>query len=276
MIIIDSDNYKEHGIETLFFPGGEPHAKIPPELAGDVLLFLKLRTWNDAGIAACVVNALDRNTAINRLKVFLPYFPGARQDRSDGHAPMTVEIVSQLFHNARGSLHMFDPHSDAVNFWSAAKPWMPVDLDMPPLKGYVGIIAPDAGAVDRATAFRDRYCIGADVIRCSKRRDPTTGHLSGYEMPRLDNVGRYLIVDDICDGGGTFNLLSVAFSLDPIGARSELTMFVSHGIFSKGIEAISPKISHIMTTDSWCRLPNSDRLYVLPLRDLFSKIMGET
>lgn len=276
MIVIDSDNYKEHGIETLFFPGGEPHAKIPASLRGDVLLFLKLRTWNDVGIGACVANALDRKGEIGLLQVFLPYFPGARQDRSDGRAPMTVELVAHLFDSARGSLHVFDPHSDQVKFWSSAKSWMPADMDMPDFQDIVGIIAPDEGAVDRAMAFRNRYCADAKVILCTKHRDETTGYLSHYEMPELEKVGRYLIVDDICDGGGTFNLLSTAFSLDPIGARSELTMFVSHGLFSKGLDAISPRIAHIVTTDSWCQLPNSTRLNVLPLRDLFPKIMGAT
>lgn len=275
MKVIDSDNYAEHGIETLFFPGGEPHAKIPPGLAGSVLLFLKLRTWNDVGIAACVADALARSPPIDRIEVFMPYFPGARQDRHTNCAPLTVALSAALFDSIK-SLHVFDAHSEAVKHWTGANCWMPADIEMPALQGFAGIIAPDAGAVDRATAFRDRFGTEAEVIRCSKHRDPRTGRLSGYLMPPLERVGRYMIVDDICDGGGTFNLLATAFNQDAVGARSELMMFVSHGIFSKGLEAISPKISYIMTTDSWCRLPNSERLHVLPLKDLFPKILGET
>lgn len=273
-MIIDSDNYKAAGIETLFFPGGEPHAKIPASIKGDVLLFLKLRTWNDVGIAACVVNALDQNRAVGPLKTFVPYFPGARQDRTDGLAPLTVALVAQLL-NGASALHVFDPHSEAVSDWTGATAWMPKHLPMPHIVDYVGVIAPDEGAVDRATSFRDHFCEGVDIIRCAKRRDSTTGRLSGYQMPQLKKTGRYMIVDDICDGGGTFNLLADAFAADPVGRDSTLSMFVSHGIFSKGLEAIDPRIRHIITTDSWCRLPSSSRLFVAPLKDLFTKIMGD-
>jgi ribose-phosphate pyrophosphokinase len=92
-------------------------------------------------------------------------------------------------------------------------------------------------------------------------------------MPPLPKEGRYIIVDDICDGGGTFNLLAAAFKKDPLAEKSQLEMFVSHGIFSKGIEAIDYTIEHITTTDSWCQLPSSNRLTVIPLSPVFPKIL---
>lgn len=94
MIIIDSDNYAEHGIETMFFPGGEPHVKIP-RFKEMPVLFLKLRTWNDTGFAALLIDALHQQfTTIPR--IFIPYFPGARQDKTDGMAPLTVHVMNRL------------------------------------------------------------------------------------------------------------------------------------------------------------------------------------
>ena len=101
MIVIDSDNYDAAGIKTLFFKGGEPHAKLPI-FTEDVLLFLKLRTWNDVGLAVCVIDALSRQSKIH-VYAFIPYWPGARQDRShnkkdpDDQAPCTLEIVGRMF-----------------------------------------------------------------------------------------------------------------------------------------------------------------------------------
>lgn len=265
MLIVDSDNYTAVGIETLFFPGGEPHAKIPPELSGPVMLFLKLRTWNDVGFAACVMDALKRNPKVSPLNAFIPYFPGARQDRSDGYAPLTAYLMSKLL-ASRARTTVFDLHSDATYFiGDIAGRLMPSDMDIPTRPAVVGIIAPDNGAVERAEDFRAYFYPHAHLVLCSKKRDPVTGRLSGYQMPTLVTAGEYIIVDDICDGGGTFNLLADAFGADPMGAHSVLSMFVSHGIFSKGLDAIDSRIAHIMTTDSWCRLPNSDRLTVLPL-----------
>lgn len=279
--IIDSDRYSDSGIETLLFPGGEPHVKVPSTLTGQVFLFLKLRTWVEVGYAACLIDALSRNTRIDgELNAFIPYFPGARQDRSDGSAPFTLMIVNDLF-ALLGLMSVFDLHSNVL---SDALPHgilrnlMPANLQVPIRDDVVGIIAPDAGAAERAEQFRARFYASADLIQCSKHRDPVTGRLFGYHMPKLSRQGAYIIVDDICDGGGTFNLLAEAFGKDPVGEHSRLEMFVSHGIFSKGIRLIDPRIEHIMTTDSWCTVPPGDhgRLEVLPLAPLLPLILGES
>lgn len=273
-MIIDSDAYAAAGVETLFFPGGEPHAKIP-DVRGNILLFLKLRTWNDVGLGACVIDAFSRSHA-NWLEVFIPYFPAARQDKSDGRAPLTVQLTGPLLTNNRGGVHVFDPHSSVLlKAARIARVFMPSDLDIPVRPDVIGVIAPDAGAVARANEFRDRFYPGKWVLECEKTRNPRTGALSGYVLPPLPFAGRYVIVDDICDGGGTFNLLAKEFAADPLASASQLELFVSHGIFSKGLGAIDPVIEHITTTDSWCRLPSDSRLTVLPLSPLFPRIIGE-
>jgi ribose-phosphate pyrophosphokinase len=276
--IIDSDNYGASGIETLFFPGGEPHAKIPDSVAGNVLLFLKLRSWEQTGLAACVIDALSRNNTVNRLDIFIPYFPGARQDRSDGRAPLTVKLMAALLTQNRGNIHVFDAHSRVLPESARLNVFMPTDLDIPVRPDVVGIIAPDRGAVARAVSFRDRFYPLASLIQCSKLRDPASGHLSGFQMTDLHRPGRYIIVDDICDGGGTFNLLADEFKKGRDPASFQLELFVSHGIFSKGLDAIDPAIVRIMTTDSWVgadRFGNS-RLTVLPLAPLFAVIQGNS
>jgi ribose-phosphate pyrophosphokinase len=95
-------------------------------------------------------------------------------------------------------------------------------------------------------------------------------------MPPLPARGRYIIVDDICDGGGTFNLLAHEFKADPQAGASKLELFVSHGIFSKGLSGIDPVIERVTTTDSWCRLASDARLTVLPLKPLFPLIHGDS
>jgi ribose-phosphate pyrophosphokinase len=273
--IIDSDDYAASGIETMVFPGGEPHVKLP-EFTADVLLFLKLRSWNDVGFAALVADAISRSGA--RVHTFVPYFPAARQDRApDGHAPFTLRYTSLLLSpdRQRGVI-VFDPHSSVI--FSTAhidRAFMPADLDIPRAKDVVGIIAPDKGAAERARKFRDAFYPESALIQCGKRRDPTSGSLSGYTMPPLPTRGRYIIVDDICDGGGTFNLLAREFKADPLADSSKLELFVSHGIFSKGLDAIDPVIERITTTDSWCRLKSDARLTVLPLSPLFPLIHGD-
>jgi ribose-phosphate pyrophosphokinase len=272
MLVIDSDNYAAAGIETLFFPGGEPHAKVP-RFTDRLVLHLKLRTWADCGIAGCVLNALQYQGA--SFRTFIPYFPGGRQDRTDGTAPLTVNIMRDLL--AYGPLWVFDPHSHITRDSTFCHVLMPSDLGFPRDDSITGIIAPDAGAAARARSFRDALCPDAELIQCTKSRDSHTGHLSNYSMPPLPKAGRYFVVDDICDGGRTFNLLADAYAEDAAAKDSELMLFVSHGIFSQGIDAISPHYFRITTTDSWCRDTRSygGRLYVIPLLPkLLAKIEG--
>jgi ribose-phosphate pyrophosphokinase len=273
MQIIDNDRYAEAGIETLFFPGGEPHIKLPLG-TGPVLLYLKLRTWDDVGFAALLMDALERQGRLG--PVFIPYFPAARQDKTDGRAPLSLQVMARLL--GKSPVSVFDPHSaklwDHVN---VARALMPADLDVPIKRDVVGIIAPDAGAQSRAAQFGARFYPDVPILQATKSRDQQTGRLSNYQLPSLERSGRYIIVDDICDGGGTFNLLAEAFArrAGELGRSCLLELFVSHGLFSKGLDAISPVIGQITTTDSWCRLPCSDRLQVLSLAPLVDALTTE-
>lgn len=269
--VIDSDNYAASGIETMVFPGGEPHVKLPLfEKANRTVLFLKLRTWADVGFGALVLDAVERqmlDRTDRELILFIPYFPGARQDRADGTAPLTLSVMAKLFEIGADTAWIFDPHSSQLHSHMEFDAIMPSDLGQHERvsRGSVCIIAPDAGAEERAKDYRDAFYADSEVLVCSKKRDPATGRLSNYEMPALPGRGKYIIVDDICDGGGTFNLLADAFKKDPHAEGSTLELFVSHGIFSKGLDAIDAIISRIVTTDSWCRLPPGPRLEVIPL-----------
>lgn len=276
MLIIDSDNYAKAGIETMFFSDGQPHAKVPP-LTGSVVLFLKLRTWADVGLATAVTAAVDASGA-SKVVVFIPYFPGARQDKVS-QPPLMARIMGRLFHADAVELVTFDIHSEAAFIFSEAhRNLMPSHLDIPTKSDVVGIIAPDKGAVQRATEFRDAFYPGAIVLECSKKRNALTGELSDYHMPALERAGRYIIVDDICDGGRTFNLLAEAFVNDPAYQATSyaLELFVSHGIFSRGISNLHPAIEHITTTDSFAKesdyhpestylVASRDRITIVPL-----------
>ena len=51
-----------------------------------------------------------------------------------------------------------------------------------------------------------------------------------------------LIVDDICDGGGTF--IPLAKKLKNAGAKT-VTLYVTHGIFSKGLDPLKEHIDYL-------------------------------
>ena len=273
MKVIDSDRYSEAGVETMVFPGGEPHVKVR-RMEEDVTLILRLRNWADVGFAVLVIDAFERQGRLRH--TFIPYFPAARQDKTDGRAALSLAVNGRLF--GATPIRVFDPHSvKLLDHVKVARAYMPADLDLPVKPDVVGIIAPDEGARGRAVHFRDRFYPAATIELATKRRDPQTGALSNYQLPALTRAGRYIIVDDICDGGGTFNLLADAFTrrAAELAGTCQLDLFVSHGIFSKGLGAIAAAIGSITTTDSWCRLPEDERLRVVPLAPLVEALTKE-
>lgn len=203
--------------------------------------------------------------------LFIPYFPGARQDRrnSGGDGLFAAKYYADIV-NAIGfdAVVVADPHSDVVpallnncKVWTAGAVFQgyyeaTARDDM--INIYDGIIAPDAGASKRA--YSVAQAIGVNkVYQAWKRRDAATGKLTGFGIEPIPE-GRYLMVDDICDGGGTFVGLD---NLLPNGVNCDL--YVTHGIFSNGLRELSKHFKRIITTNSR-RLYETD-LEVIDIRD---------
>jgi ribose-phosphate pyrophosphokinase len=107
---------------------------------------------------------------------------------------------------------------------------------------------PDKGALEKhKLLYLDfPYMYGEKV------RDQQSGRIISYAVKQSNNyeaqIGdRILIVDDICDGGATFVLL--AHKLLELGIK-EVNLFVTHGIFSKGLRPLyDAGIKRIFTQD---------------------------
>lgn len=183
----------------------------------------------------------------------LPYLPSARGDK-DTPSPARVN-AGMAARTGITDIITLDPHSPVwLDTLSAAcghtigvhridlSPLVYVSL--PRFLDVDGVIAPDAGARERAGSVAKAF--GVPLLIASKHRDPATGKLSGYVAPRDATAdGTYLVVDDICDGGGTFNLLA-----DAMPAGAELHLWVSHGGFTKGVGGLLNRYRNIYTTDS--------------------------
>ena len=95
-----------------------------------------------------------------------------------------------------------------------------------------------------------------------KERDLKTGQLTNFKVFNEDLQNKTcFIIDDICDGGGTF--VGTAEALKKIGAQ-KIILVVSHGIFSKGFDL--ENIDEIYTTDSYKEfLSVPENLTVFPI-----------
>jgi ribose-phosphate pyrophosphokinase len=109
-------------------------------------------------------------------------------------------------------------------------------------------VCPDKGARSRcenmATALGDR-----PLVYCEKVRDPATGKILGTDVHAQTLEGKTAVItDDICDGGMTF--IKIAEQLKAKRA-DKVVLFVTHGIFSKGLDVFDTLIDHVFTTNSF-------------------------
>jgi len=245
---------KEIEFQSFIFSGGEPHIKIKPDF--DVLETItithRINSFNDFGMLVLAVDALKR-MGVKLINVFIPYFPGARQDRvMISGEPLSVKVYADILNGLKlNKITVFDAHSEVTpalldncevisNHAFIAEVLKKIGND-------VKLISPDGGALKKIYKVSE-YLGGIDVVECSKSRDVKTGKLSGFKVydDNLQGID-CLIVDDICDGGGTF--IGLAEELKNKNA-GKLYLAVSHGIFNKGFEAMNA-FERIFTTDSF-------------------------
>ena len=248
--------YIEH--ETFTFSGGEPHIKIKEELENNdvVTITTRMNSWDDLGALAVAISALHE-LRVYHLYLYMPYFPGGRQDRvMVSGEPLTVKVYADIINDMGFSgVTIFDPHSDVTavlidevkvntnhNFIHSVLETIERSDNVFPI-----LVSPDAGANKKVGALAK--ALGRDtVIKCDKTREVSTGKITDFDVYKDDIKGQpCIIVDDICDGGGTF--VGIAQELKEKNA-GDLYLAVSHGTFSKGVSHLQPYFKAIFTTDS--------------------------
>jgi ribose-phosphate pyrophosphokinase len=246
--------------EAFRFPGGEWHLRNLPEIPSNRGQVTFIADWRGADMDEYAQVALWADLAHRanfwhqdrqgfRFVLWAPYLPAARADKG---YPLGSAVYARMI-NSLSAHHVvgIDPHSSVITRQiSGIRSVDVVPLVFRALQGlantapFDGVISPDKGAVHRAGAVAQALDVPLHV--CDKARDQATGAILGLKVPPLDPKLRYLVVDDICDGGGTFALLA-----DNIGLpREQLGLWVTHGIFSGHADQLRKSYSWIGTTDS--------------------------
>lgn len=241
----------------LIFSGGEVHVRItkPDETPG-LKFEITARLHNSAEIMELLMltDALRRMSRGARIRLVCPYFPYARQDRvcAPGEA-LSLRVVADLI-NAQNyeSVEVWDAHSDVAGAVLDRMVSIPAlhfvqKIDLLNQSEKPILVAPDAGALKKVSAIA--RAVGSQWIRADKSRNPSTGEITGTVV-YSERVGQrdFLIVDDICDGGRTF--IALAEALRPL-TDGRIYLYVTHGIFSAGYEALTSAIDGIYTANSF-------------------------
>jgi ribose-phosphate pyrophosphokinase len=243
------------GYQTSIFPGGEIWIELDvPFGVKSVRLNSRCNNSNDFMRIIMTIDALRRR-GVDKIELFIPYFPYSRQDRvcSPGEA-FSVKVICEMLKNLNlYNIITYDIHSgvpavlldNLQNYQNHREVLDFIEYLKLPNPNYV-LVCPDAGAVKRTqaifTAFPNMF---ESIIYCHKER--VDGRVNVKEI--YNNIAGMtaFVVDDICDGGATFEAIGKRLQERHV---KESYLFVSHGIFSKSTYELAKYYKKIGTTNS--------------------------
>lgn len=258
--------------EAFKYPAGETQVRLKPEQipvlsnAKEILVTAHLNGLETgfielALLTSAIQGVIENNHDYTQMCLNLPYLPYARADRrflpgdcfgletyanlintldydvvysSDVHSKIAGELINR-FQN----LDVYDSIAQVITTINDEN---------------LILLLPDEGA--------KRYNLeqfGLPVFQAGKIRNPTTGNLSGFKIP-IKEIGAkaleakkairsILIVDDICDGGGTF--IGLAEEIKKHYPWVKLYLYVTHGIFSQGIKPLFKHFKQVYFTTTF-------------------------
>jgi ribose-phosphate pyrophosphokinase len=252
------------------YPAGETQVRLTKEgarlaaVATDISISVRGFRSPDLLRLSLLKNALiGVNHGLADYTLILPYLPYAREDRRfvPGDC-LGIAAFGQMI-DALGfsTVATLDVHSSvSEKSIRNLRNISPENLILKSIYRFVNlhrqskitILYPDEGAAKRyqiaSCVGNNHHLIETTVVHCHKQRDATSGVLSGFSVPEI-NTATAIVIDDICDGGGTF--LGIAETIKKQQPGKILGLYVTHGIFSKGIETLRREFANIYCTDSF-------------------------
>ncbi len=279
-ILIKTQNQEAIEIQTMKFSGGERHVQLeglPLDLPKHLLVSAKINNSDNLIDLLLINNALENHYGESiLLNIEIPYMPYARQDRvcAEGQA-FSLQLMSQLLRTMNiGYLVTWDCHSQvgieltgafnvsATEIIKTSEALVSILQD-----SYSVLVCPDKGALVRCKDLQQQLEIN-EMIMSEKRRDPSTGQITHTEVLVDDLTGKTAVItDDICDGGYTF--IKIAEQLKEKNAE-KVILYVTHGIFSKGLEVFDGLIDQVFTTNSFSQKEN-EKLTVINYQHNFNQ-----
>ena len=229
----------------------------------DVRIEARIKSFRDLEIVIGANQALKEMGARN-IFLYVPYFLGARSDRKfkEGGVNYLKKVICPII-NSQGFYKVItlDPHSDVLeacldnfqksdNFSLVEKALSDID-NKEGAKNRIVLVSPDGGALKKIFDVSKKFQI-PNIVTAMKHRDIQTGKITHTEVPDLSSYSKdhkFVIVDDICDGGRTF--IELAKVIRSQNKDSEIYLIVTHGVFSNGLYELSQELSKIYCTNSY-------------------------
>lgn len=240
------------------FPDGEPQIEILTDLCNlkeDITLHCRICNPEDLFILMQTMDILNRHEIV--VDIFIYYLMGSRMDRLMGYGrPVTKKIINKVLKSFDcNNINIIEPHSD---YYFEDYECEGTSLSQQFVRDHpeYQLVAPDHGAVER---YNGLQFVGVG----NKVRDVETGKITNFEFifDEIDEERPILVVDDLCDGGGTFVGLVTEMRKH---TQAPIDIYVTHAVNSKGIENLSKNFRRVFLTNSykdWDNLPENCTMF---------------
>lgn len=233
---------------------GESDTKVIEDLSC-IYLHARLKSPEDQMALLMTASVLKASHPGVPIDLIMPFTPYGRQDSAFVPGEANAMKVWAGMINSVGfrSVVVLDPHSIGVDHIDNLVVVDILDiLQSTPLGKRLHLdeelvlVSPDAGANKKCHKIANLFGMKS-LVRADKARDLETGNILETELYGDVSGKECIIIDDICDGGMTF--IKLAEKLKAEGA-SKVVLFVTHGIFSKGVKVFNGLIDEVYTTNT--------------------------
>jgi len=255
------------------FPAGELGVYIKgdlPVVPYNLTIYYEWGKYTNNGliVVAQLLDAVSRyyNYVPFSKELVLKYVPYSRQDRvcNPGESHSLKVFTSIINDMDFDKVITWDNHSDIATALINNCTHIPQEEFFKDYElqknhnfndGSTVLVSPDMGA-SKKTSELAKQLDASYFIQCDKKRNIKTGKIESIEALNYQYLhgdkSEFFVVDDLCDGGGTF--LGLAKAIRETNPKAVLYLYVTHGFFTQGLTSLLREYSHIYTTNSVCSL----------------------
>lgn len=274
-------------VEEVTFPNGEVSFKFPHHILNSARGFqyvfnVEVNINNSSDLVRFLLfqDMLYENTSPHDLcYLVFPFFPYSRADRRFKDMPFSLKTFCNMVNLdfwdtvTTYDVHNPDPIEEYLGIKFENSMFKTMKAASAIFMGHVEdhstvcIVAPDAGSYERAVNFYQEiedftslggYNVNFKSLIFDKVRDESSGKILNIKpADRVPEADLYILVDDICDAGGTF--LGVA---DHLPKDKKKILFVTHGYFSKGTQLLTDAFDAVYTSSTVYK-GNNEKVFVV-------------
>ena len=260
-----NSNSSEVKYELTTFPDGEPHIKILDDINRKESYNVKCRITNPSELFVVMqVGHILKRQGVE-FNLYILYLMSMRMDRViNFNEAFTLEIVTNMINSFDAEhVYIFEAHSERTfKLIKNSEPYYALSFsneynkmreDCYEAEKSV-ICYPDHGAYERYS--KNFYPTSAYICMNKVRDLDNKGVIKSMEISKQqlpfmheDDVKQITIVDDLCDGGGTF--CWAASILREKFPNAKLNIFVKHMVNPFGLHKLVNAFDDIYITDSY-------------------------